>query len=604
MKSRIHNRNIVRLLILLLVAVVQLSFISQKEGFHMDELLSFELANAEFNPWIVPTQPQGRLAKLYQNEIQGDTFSETLGNVFRLIQDVVENRGESLIANYTADVYEEPVWIDRETFVDYVTVDEDDAFNYLSVYFNVKDDNHPPLHFMVLHTVSSLVQGKATPLMGCMINLATILGCCILLFRLGDLCGKERTGMMAALLYGLSCGGIATGLLIRMYGLMTFFCVALFYCHVSKWLQFAAADSEIQSQGDVYRKKNGWLIAVTLLGFWTQYFFLFYCLALAVVTAVLLLTRRAYRSLGYYVRSMATAAVIGLCVFPFAVSDVFSSDRGVEALGNLANGLSGYGARLAAFGEIVLESMLGNLSVGFLILAVTVLAGIIGLWRRRKEQGDVPTADTGNDDRLTQDADSKAQGLAWMFFVPPIVYFLAAARMSPYLVDRYVMALFPFAAMALALIISWSAGQMRGKAGRWVAVICAALLCVVNVCSYSGEYLYKGYQAQEQIAKENAGLSCICIYAGYGYYENLKEFMQYEETLLLTLEELQTRQDRSSILEKDQVMILLKKGVAEEALTILTEEYGMEIEEVFDVDSPYGDTLLIGSFDQTADDGQ
>ncbi len=38
-------------------------FVSAKEGFHMDELLSFELANAEYNPWIVPTQPEGRLAR-------------------------------------------------------------------------------------------------------------------------------------------------------------------------------------------------------------------------------------------------------------------------------------------------------------------------------------------------------------------------------------------------------------------------------------------------------------------------------------------------------------------------------------------------------------
>ena len=48
--------------------------ISLKEGYHMDELLSFELANARYNPWIVPTQPEGRLAKFVREEIQGDSF--------------------------------------------------------------------------------------------------------------------------------------------------------------------------------------------------------------------------------------------------------------------------------------------------------------------------------------------------------------------------------------------------------------------------------------------------------------------------------------------------------------------------------------------------
>ena len=47
--------------------------ISRKEGYHMDELLSFELADARYNPWIVPTQPVGRLSKYVNEEIQGDS---------------------------------------------------------------------------------------------------------------------------------------------------------------------------------------------------------------------------------------------------------------------------------------------------------------------------------------------------------------------------------------------------------------------------------------------------------------------------------------------------------------------------------------------------
>lgn len=55
---------------------------SQPEGsYHMDELLSFELANARYNPWIVPTQPEGRLAKFVNEEIEGDSAGEVLENL-------------------------------------------------------------------------------------------------------------------------------------------------------------------------------------------------------------------------------------------------------------------------------------------------------------------------------------------------------------------------------------------------------------------------------------------------------------------------------------------------------------------------------------------
>lgn len=50
--------------VMLVCVAVFCFFVSCKQGFHMDELLSFELANAEFNPWIVTTQPEGGLRNL------------------------------------------------------------------------------------------------------------------------------------------------------------------------------------------------------------------------------------------------------------------------------------------------------------------------------------------------------------------------------------------------------------------------------------------------------------------------------------------------------------------------------------------------------------
>ena len=178
-------RNKWQLLVLILVMAVQCYFITQKQGYHMDELLTFELGNAEYNPWIVPTQPVGRLAKFMQQEIYEDSLGGTLQNLLDTVTDVLQNRGSSKLLSYQADVYEEPVWITREQFQDYITVGERDGFNYLSVYFNVKDDNHPPLYFMLVHMMSSIFRGRISPWMGCIFNLAAVMGCCILMFAMG-----------------------------------------------------------------------------------------------------------------------------------------------------------------------------------------------------------------------------------------------------------------------------------------------------------------------------------------------------------------------------------------------------------------------------------
>ncbi|MDR0949023.1 MAG: hypothetical protein LBM69_05880, partial [Lachnospiraceae bacterium] len=540
----------------LIVVVVLCAFALQKEGYHMDEMISFEMSNAKFNPWIVPTQPQGRLAKFVQEEIDAKTVPMTLQNIWRVAIDVFRNRGESLIMQYQADVYQEPVWISAEQFRNYITVGSKDAFLYPSVYFNVKDDNHPPVHFMLLHTVSSLFWGKEFLFMGLFINILAILGCCILMMKTGRLLDEranvpgigfyERVGMLAALLYGISAAGIATMLLIRMYATMTFFCVALCYLHIRKWVD-----------GD-FRTKNMSLIMVTVLGFLTQYFFLFYCMTIAAVTTVLLWKKdRAVThkkisrwqrwknsSTLAYVSRMVLAGGIGVILFPFSLGDVFASGRGVEVMDQLAGDFADFGKRLVQFGAIVLRRCLGNhssilLSVMSLVIILGAAVFCIYVVKKKKISTDP---------------------ILWMLLLPPAAYFILAARVSPYLVDRYIMPVFPFVfgAIAIFLITLFSLIPKRMQVLRIVLCGCVSCFALWNLTLYDGSYLYSGYQKQVDVAKKHPTYACICIYEGYSFYENLEEFTNYEKTLLVTPAELASRQDTDSIEQLDTVVILHK----------------------------------------------
>ena len=555
--------------------------VSFKEGYHMDELLSFELADARYNPWIVPTQPEGRLAKFVREEIQGDSFGETLMNLKSTVTDVLKNRGSSKLLSYKADVYEEPAWITSGQFRDYVTVDGSDAFDYLSVYFNVKDDNHPPVHFMLLHTMSSLFPGTLSPWLGCAINLICVGITLWLMLRLGrqlsEIFGMEEQGrllgILAVLLYGLSTGALASVLLIRMYCLLSCLCVALLSMHVEKWKEHG------------FDRSNKGLIAITVLGFLTQYFFLFYCILLAAVTAAGLLCSKRMRELWIYIRSMVVAAVIGLVLFPFAIADVFSSGRGVEALDNLTSGFAGYGARLLAFARILADRTVGDLLLGAGCATAVVLAVV--LWYRRHRGQELSMS-------------REVRGILCMLIIPVVGYYLLASRMSPYLVDRYVMPMFPMIALLFALLLC-CLGKRLAKASGWkgrlVGIGLMALIIVVQglrLASYDGEYLYRGYGQQEQLAEEYASLPCICVYAGVGYYENLPEFMHYDRTLLVTAKELAERKDVDSLRMLDRVVVLIKSGVEEETVSsVLREKYGMEPEETLLSEGVHGDNIYL-----------
>lgn len=560
------KQNRIQLLVLLLIVAVHVTFIANKEGYHMDELISFELANAEYNPWIVPTQPQGRLAKFMQEEIDGETFGETVQNFVNVVRDVLENKGSSKLLTYTADVYAEPVWIEREDFEAYVTTGQRDRFNLLSVYFNVKDDNHPPVHFMLLHLISSLFPGVVSVWMGCFINICALLGICICMMKGGTLLEKHQVlpagagklwGLFAAALYGCSAGAIATTLLMRMYGVMTFFCVLTLYLHVKKWLEGS------------FDQKNKGLIAVTVLGFLTQYFFLFYCILLAAVTFVLLLVYRRKKEAFVYVRTMILSAVIGVCIFPFAVADVLSSGRGVEALQNLGGSPADFVQRIFRFGQMVLERCLGGVWPG---LVLFIVVAVYGIWCLRKSTGRVAP-------------------LIWVLLLPPVGYFLMAAKMSPMFVDRYIMAVFPFVAMTVALVLV-SVTSLRVKGGLWLHVGVLAVLCLMPL-TYDGAYLYEGYEKQLKVSREYEHLPCICLYEGSGYYDNLLEFVNYDKTLLVTPGELIGRNDTRDV-EELQEVVIIKKGIVEETqLQLVLKQYDWEIEEVLIDKGACNDTVYL-----------
>ncbi len=93
MESSRWKKILPELLAVILCLGIMCVGVSFKEGYHMDELLSFELANARYNPWIVPTQPEGRLAKFVREEIQGDSFPETVSNLTETVKDVLQNGG-------------------------------------------------------------------------------------------------------------------------------------------------------------------------------------------------------------------------------------------------------------------------------------------------------------------------------------------------------------------------------------------------------------------------------------------------------------------------------------------------------------------------------
>lgn len=595
-------------------SVIFLCFwIGRKEGYHIDEVISYELANAEYNPWIVPTQPQGRLAKFMEEYVDSDSLTGKLSQLWYIVRDTLSNRGNSILATFSADVYESPVWIGRDTFRDYVRCGHGDAFNFLSVYFNAKDDTHPPLFYMALHLICSVWQGEMTPWQGCILNLTAMAAVLWLMGRIGDLVLQRESSRLTAMVwFGFSMGIVATTLWIRMYALLTLWLVWLLYLHLNTWRN-GRFYSISRKKGKIKLIGNGGMVLLTVLAYWTQYFGLLLILPLAAVTVAALWRSRRMQELWAYIRSMLFAAVLGIAVYPFSISEILFGERGSGAIAQIGQGLSDFAERVMKFAGILSD----NFTAGTVFAAVVVIlpllvlavkglltltgrAGHEGKWNNRKGVH----GDNGNDVNGKNEEDVRRTGLGGgvllcMLLIPGAVYFLLAAKLSPYFEGRYIMAVFPI--VVLLVVWLWERALLL-LPESWMGTAITGAVCAVSVVipqlQAGGDhpYLYDGYARQVEVARKYEQYPMVCIYAGYSFYENVPEMEYYDSTLLVREEELPyLDEDRSERTGQGYVLVIKypseQDGVVQ--LTKAKEVFGGNHEEILLDNGVHGDIVYL-----------
>lgn len=160
----------------------------RKEGFFLDEIYSYGLANSSYAPFL----------NWYYN-------------------------GEhSFDGNLPEAVFE------QQDFVNYISVQKNDRFNYASVYYNQTQDIHPPLFYFLLNTVCSLFPGSFTKWTGLGMNFVLLGGTLAALYALGmELFADWKKALFVCALYAFNREMISNVTMVRMYMLMTLLTILL-----------------------------------------------------------------------------------------------------------------------------------------------------------------------------------------------------------------------------------------------------------------------------------------------------------------------------------------------------------------------------------------
>ena len=262
-KNKGRSIVVIALALIIIMQLVRIIYVFEvkKTGLHSDEVWSYGLANSYYDPHLFMTANGGEFT--YQDR-----------------------------------------WLDGETFRNYLTVDEEHRFRYDSVLYNMKHDMHPPMYFAILHTISSFFPGRISLWYAFSINLISFVIVQILLFIFTrKLFKSDLLALAAVAFFGFSIGALDIYVFLRPYVMISIWTLMLFIGHYN-----------ILSKKDL-RWNNGNYIciaAATCLGVLTDFFFIPFAFAVAVLFCVGFMLKKRWKQLGVYCAWMLSSMLVAL----------------------------------------------------------------------------------------------------------------------------------------------------------------------------------------------------------------------------------------------------------------------------------------------------
>ncbi len=215
-------------------------------------------------------------------------------------------------------------WNSPEDFNEYLAVTGSHRFDYAQVYENqIIDASHPPFYYALVHTVCSLFPNVFNKWLAYSINAVMMTISLILLFKIGKrVTDNNLYALIATGGYALSIACVTTTIYLRMYATLTMFCLAFLYLTL-----------KIYDKGrDVRFYDFLPVILVVLLGVLTQYYFILFAGLTGLVFLVLQIKNKAAKSLVLYIVTALFGAAVAMLIYPYIIENVLGGNRGLGSL--------------------------------------------------------------------------------------------------------------------------------------------------------------------------------------------------------------------------------------------------------------------------------
>ncbi len=407
-------------------------------------------------------------------------------------------------------------------WTEYMAVDEEHCFDYGSVWANQTQDVHPPLYYVLLHTVCSLFPGIFTIWFAGLINIVFALGTLYFVGKLVRL-QIEDVRVRRLILLGFVCstGILSAASFLRMYIMAMFWVTAVTYLLMR----------QTGHRQDVRFYLP--LLLCTVGGALTHYYCIVYTVFISAVYACCLLYKKRFIETLFFSLTQGGGALLSVAIFPAMIRHIFSSARGEQSVDNLIGAsASDWGMRIRLFFDMSDRQLFGGIFV-YILIAGLLLCAVCGLRFVREELTALRT------EEKTIETMRSLCGI-----VPLVLYFVLISKIAVYLTDRY---MYPVYAVLYAAVMCAVCRVIKAMApGRYVCVsaLVMALILVNGWRNADWSYLYRSSQTLLDAAADYADADCVFVYhkpwePNAAYYEA----RQYHSVTFLTEDDLERLRD-------------------------------------------------------------
>lgn len=394
-------------------------------------------------------------------------------------------------------------WLPKDYFYELLTVSADGRLDFGSVISNQIADVHPPIYYILIHSISALFPGVFSKWIGLSLNIIVYFFIILMIVKLFYLLTSNgKVSLFTSLFWGLSIGALNSVVFIRMYSLLTLWFLIFQYLIIK--IYTCKNDS----------KRKGTFIGVfivTVLGALTQYYFLIAAFFLSALLCLLLIFQKRNKELINFSTTMALALLTSWALFPPIIHHIFRTNRGIEAFDNI----SGKESHLFAYFNIINQYLFGGL--GIYIIIIIVITFILYFLSKN---------------RIRREKEIKVKlGQQLLLVLPAFLYVLLIQRISPYQTVRYIFMIFPTLIIffVFTIYLLWSKLIKKAYVLNFSIFILCSIITISGFLNYDLIYTYSDVASDLKIVsdyKNNDAL--IVLDQQWRLTDSIQELMEFK----------------------------------------------------------------------------